>query len=287
MSVDASRSALSADPALLGRVTDLCRAAVRRMRTHLVNRIGVDVPVRFSDVGTVSWGELAEQFLEEGQGIYVRFALHPGGHEGVLAIDGALLFRIMGLLLGEDPYGVPAPYLWRAPTRMDLTAARRVASDVFAGLVEALPAREGARLEILEVTGSPRLDVGHGPLTLMLDATLDFGPPEDPYGLMTLSLPLTWASSLWPSAPRPTRQDEAGVARVLPLPVTAVAELARLRVPYGRLETLAPGDVLDLGGHHPVTLTVAGRPGFVGEAGVVEGTRCVRILARRAEGGVR
>lgn len=266
---------------LLLRVQDLFRTAVRQMRGHLVNRVGVEVPVRFGDVATVSHMDLLEQFSDEGEGVYVRFSVEPGGHHGVLAIDGALLFRIMGLLLGEDPWAEPAPFVWRPPTRMDRMVARRLASDVFSGVLDSLPKTFGGTIEVVEVTGNPRVDLPLSRTAQLLDATLDFGPPEDPFGLMTMALPLSFAQALWPE-PDSARSaaSEAGVARVLPLPITTVAELARVRMSLGDVHDLQVGQVIDLGARKAVTMSVADRASFTAEAGVVDGTRCVRILNR-------
>jgi flagellar motor switch protein FliM len=281
MSVEAAGPAqLSIDPDVLGRFQDLMEAAVRRMRAHLINRIGADIPVRFSEVGYVALGELAEQFLEEGAGVYVKFEVTPGGHVGVLGIDGALLFRVMGLLLGEDPWSEPSIYEWRAPTRMDLMVARRIATDVFNGLIEALPSGVAGEIRIIDVSGNARLDLPLPRSALMLDVTLDFGPAEDPYGLVAMSLPVGLAASLWPDAGKPRITSSAGVNRVMPLPVTLVAELGRVKLPLGKVQALQEGEMLDLGSTRTVTLSVAGRPAFTGEAGLDEGTRCVRVLRR-------
>jgi len=268
------------DAQLLGRVQDLMTSAVRRMRTNLINRIGIGVPVRFGDVAPIVYGELLDEIAEEGAGVFVRFEFEPGGIQGLLAIDGALLFRIMGLLLGEDPYGEPSAYVWRPPTRMDLAVAERLASDLFAGLLDSLPKGTGGKIRIVEVTGNSRIDLDMPRQSLLLDVTLDFGPPEDPYGLVTLALPVSFASTLWPDSGKHRQADDQGVSRVLPLPVTVVAELGRLSMPLGAVNTLEEGAILRLGGARTVTVSVAGRPALVGEAGVVDGTRCVRVLRR-------
>lgn len=283
MSLSHATDALSrVDPLLLARVQDLMETAVRQIRSHLINRIGVTVPVRFGDVATIPCGELEEQFLEEGAGVFVRFAFEPGGLQGVLAIDGQLLSRIMGLLLGEDPYADPAPYVWRPPTRMDLAVAERLATDVFAGLLDSLPSQTGGKLKILDVSGNPRVDLPMPPQAGLLDITLDFGPPEDPYGLVTLALPASFATTLWPDAARSRPSSTQGVSRVLPLPVTLVAELGRVSLPLGQVESLHEGAVIPLGTPRTVTVSVAGRPAVLGEAGVVDGQRCVRVLRKHA-----
>jgi flagellar motor switch/type III secretory pathway protein FliN len=271
------------------------------MRTALVNRLGTDVPVRFGDLSWMAWADLQDEFLDEASAVFLRFRLEPSGHDGVLALEGALLHRVMGLMLGESPNGEGGgAWQKRAPTRMDLSVARRLGLDILGALAEALPgAPRGGwqlhdrtapretpvdpsrpRLVLLEVSGASRVDLEVARTALMMDATLDFGPAEDPYGLMTLALPAAFAADLWPETvvEKPAGQD--GLARVLPLPVTAIVELARVRLSLGELQGLRVGDRISLGAARAVTVTVAGRPAASAEAGDVDGIRCVRVLDR-------
>lgn len=261
-------------------VEDLIAAAVRRIRVMLVNRLGVGVPVRFGEVGNITFGELTEQFLSEGAGVFVTYSFEPGGHRGLLAIDGALLYRIMGLLLGEDPHGEPAPFVWRAPTRMDLAIAERLAADIFEGVLESLPPGTGGRLRIDEVTANPRVRLPYGPSMPMWDVTLDFGPPQDPFGLVTLALPSTFAETVWPRPARPMIAPDEGTQRVLSLPVSLVAELGRISLPLGEVHAMSEGTLLPLSMPREVVLSVAGHRRFIAEAGVVDGQRCVRVVRK-------
>jgi flagellar motor switch protein FliM len=259
---------------------DLFASAVRRMRANLLARIGTEVPVRFGDVSYIPHGEIADQFLDEGQAIFVRFEILPSGLLGVLSVDGALLSRLMGLMLGEDPWAPPTPFIWRPPTRMDLHVTQRIAEDVFAGLMESLPSKDPMSIRILDVSGSNRVDLPYPRTALLLDATLDFGPPEDPYGLMTLALPLAFASAVWPEVNTTRSPTAAGLQRVMPLQIPVVAELARITMSFARLEDLKVGDTIPLGAPREVMMAVSGRPVVVGEAGTLDNLRCVRVLRR-------
>ncbi|MFK7929247.1 MAG: FliM/FliN family flagellar motor C-terminal domain-containing protein, partial [Myxococcota bacterium] len=116
--------------------------------------------------------------------------------------------------------------------------------------------------------------------TPLLDVTLDFGPAEDPYGLVTLALPVSLAELIWPDATQRNEATERGVSRVLPLPVTVVAELARVKMSLSDLTALQEGSLVALGSPKSVGLSVSGRTALAAEAGVVDGTRCVRVLRR-------
>lgn len=270
---------LSVDPEILSRMHDLFAAAVRGMRANLLARIGTEVPVRFGDVSYVPHGELADHFHDEGHALYVRFALQPSDLTGVLAIDGALLSRLMGLMLGEDPWAPPTPFQWRPPTRMDLNMARRIAEDVFDGLAEAMGA-QAQQIEVLDISASNRIDLPYPRTSLLLDATLDLGPPEEPYGLMTLALPLAFASAAWPETTPKKTTSPGGLSRVLPLPVTVVAELGRAHLTLGAIQDLRPGDTLKLGPPREARVTIADRAVLAAEAGTVDTTRSVRVLRR-------
>lgn len=280
MGVDTVGRSLASNPQILGRARDLFGAVVRDLRGHLINRLGCDVPVRFGDAGYVGHGELVDDLAEEGGGVFVRFALEPAGVPGLLAVDGLLLYRLMGMLLGEDPHGDHGTYVWRPPTRMDRAVAERLATDLFAALCANLPEELGTSVRILEVTGSPRVELPLPRTASLLDITLDFGPAEDPYGLVTLALPLSLAESIWPEAAVRSAATARGVNRVLPLPVTLVAELARVKLSLSDLTSLEEGSLLSLGSPKAVGLAVSGRPALKAEAGVVAGTRCVRVLQR-------
>jgi len=301
MPLAALGSASNLAPDARARMLEMFRLAVRRMRTALVNRLGTDVPVRFGDLSWMAWGELQDEFLDEGSSVFVKFRLEPLGHDAVLAIEGALLHRVMGLLLGESPFGDGGGYQKRAPTRMDLSVARRLSLDILAALAETLPGspkgpwqlvdrtanREAAtdparpRLVLLEVSGASRVELDVGRTSLMIDATLDFGPAEEPFGLITIAVPAAFASDLWPDAQVEKAQpQDGGMARVLSLPVTAVVELARVKLSLGELNVLEAGARIDLGPVRPVTLSVAGRAAAIAEPGVIEGIRCIRVIDR-------
>jgi flagellar motor switch protein FliM len=67
---------------------------------------------------------------------------------------------------------------------------------------------------------------------------------------------------------------------VLPLPVTVVAELRRIQVPLAQLREIKPGQLLDLGPARDVVLRVGDRATLVGEAGIQNAARSVRVKSR-------
>jgi len=269
------------DLGVIGLVQDLFRTAVRKMRIRLVNRSTIDIQVRFGSAEFNHLGHLQDRMISQEGGIFVLFELNPGAMQSVLIIEGSLWFRLLGLLLGEDPAKEPPLYRWRALTRVDLNVAQRVVSDILSGLVESCPVNVEANTEILEISSNPRIPMLIPRGTTMVEVHLDFGPPDDPYGLMTLAIPAQIGSALWPREGfARAGRAKSGIQRVLPLPITLVGELARVRMPLQKVRELQVGSVIDLGYLREVQLSVAGHPTMMAEFGERDGYRCARITRR-------
>jgi flagellar motor switch protein FliM len=269
------------DLGVLGLVQDLFRTAVRKMRIRLVNRAKMDIQVRFGSAEFNHLGHLQDRMVSQEGGIFVLFEMNPGGMQSVLIIEGSLWFRLLGLLLGEDSSAEPPLYRWRALTRVDLNVAQRIVSDVLSGLVETCPVNVEATTEILEISSNPRIPMSIPRGTTMVEVHLDFGPPDDPYGLMTLAIPAQIGSALWPrEGVARAGREKNGMQRVLPLPVTLVGELARIRMPLSTVRQLQVGSVIDLGYLREIQLAVAGHPTMMADFGERDGYRCVRITRR-------
>lgn len=276
------------DSGILGHVQDLFRTASRNVRTRLVNRSGVDVPVRMAMCELGALGSVLDRLQQQEGGAFVAFRLNPGDHPGLLVIQGPVLFRLVGLLLGEDPDGKPPLYRWRSLTRVDLRIARRVTEDILEGFNDALPADAHVRAEFSLVSANPRLPHSMERSVTVVETALDFGPPEDPFGLITMVIPAQVAANFWGrSSGRASANldiNPEGVDRVLTLPVTLVAELARLSLPISQVKVLVPGSEIDLGIIRDATLRVGGRSLFLADAGQQDGVRSV-LIKKRLEGG--
>jgi flagellar motor switch/type III secretory pathway protein FliN len=108
--------------------------------------------------------------------------------------------------------------------------------------------------------------------------------PEGAQGRIVVVLPSEVARMATPK--RITRQENrAGIERVMPLPVVAVAEVRRITMSLAQLREIRVGHMLDLGSAKDVVLLVGDRPALIGEAGVQNQMRSVRIRSR-AEGGL-
>jgi flagellar motor switch protein FliM len=123
----------------------------------------------------------------------------------------------------------------------------------------------------------------------VVEVSLDFGPPDDPYGLMSIVLPGQATGILWPkgSGRRPVKTEsrQEGMKRVMPLPITAVAELGRVSMSLSDVRKIAVGTKIDLGFEKDVELRVGDRLVMSAEAGVVNGRRSIKVRNRVEDSG--
>ena len=143
------------DRGVLGLVQDLFRTAARRVRTRIVNRCGQDVAVRYGTAEVSSLGSVIDRLQSQEGGAFARFHLTPGDVPGLVVIQGPLLFRLVGVLLGED---IPAMYRWRHLTQVDLRMAYRLCEDALNGITDAsvmTPAAVGGHRDALRQPAPP------------------------------------------------------------------------------------------------------------------------------------
>ena len=264
-------------------VRELFRTAVRNLHVRLADLYDVDVPARTAAVSYSHLGDVLQRVSRDQGSVYVSFLLAPSNLPGLLSLDGELLFRLAGLLLGEDPDGELPLYRSRAPSRVDMQIARRLAMDVLRCIEQsAMPGVE-PKFTLQHVGTASRPPTTMPKTAGVVEVSLDFGPPDKPYGLMTLMLPARMSGILWPSqiiVPEPDVTQERSVGRVLPLPVEVTAELARVHVSLAELRNMTEGTVLDLGPQSDVLLRVGERVMFTSEAGERGAARCVRVNDR-------
>ena len=110
------REAAAALPAL----EDLFRSVARRVRTRLVNRAGSDVPVRLGVAQVTTVGHILDDSETRAGGIFAVFRFEPLGLPGLVVVQGRLLSRIVGVMLGENIDDEPPPYRSRQVTEVEL-----------------------------------------------------------------------------------------------------------------------------------------------------------------------
>jgi flagellar motor switch protein FliM len=270
------------DEDTLRRLRDWLGDVLRAQRVRLVNRVGTDVSLSLDALDVRPVGALtADRELR----FMATARLDPCGLDLVVGVDAALLSHLFGALLGVAGGAAP-DRVDRALTRTDLRVGRRIVDDLLHGLELALPSGCPERAVVTDIGATRRLRLGAPGTTAFACARITVTTADGPLGAFTLAFPVTLAAVLWPGrGPAQRASGPDGDARVLPMHVEAVAELGRIRLPLARVDALLAGDTLDLGRLGDVVVRVRGEPALRGEAGVVDGVRCVRIRERTQDRG--
>ena len=272
------------DPAVVGRLEEAFRVAARRVRTRLVNRGGADVVVRFGSVEMSPLGVLLDRYRGREGGVYARMKFGPGDISGFAVIEGALLQHLIGIMLGEVPGQVGATPRLRTPTAIDLRLARRIIHDAFLGLIDCAAPGIGAKAKIEYISSNPQMGVPLPRSSVVLETSFDFGPSTGPLGLLTFLFPVELANAWWPPRSEGAEAEERpvgdAIGRIMPIPITMVAELGRLKLSLAEIRAIRPGSTLDVSALREVSVRIGDRTAFVGEPGEQNGVRSVRIRTR-------
>ena len=114
-------------------------------------------------------------------------------------------------------------------------------------------------------------------------ANLEFGPDDAPFGLLCAAVPTQVMRALGQprtSTTDPAKRTKMEFARVMPVEVEIVAEVARLPMRVRDLRVLEVGDLVPLGPVRDAVVRVNGRPLLSVEPGHANGQRSVRLLNR-------
>lgn len=274
------REAAAALPAL----EDLFRSVARRVRTRLVNRAGSDVPVRLGVAQVTTVGHILDDSETRAGGIFAVFRFEPLGLPGLVVVQGRLLARIVGVMLGESIDDEPPPYRSRQVTEVELKIAQRACEDVMNGLMESWPSSKPIRVGLDSIGTNPRAASGLAQTTPVVAASLDFGRPDDPFGLMIVAIPAQTTRDLRvpkvASLSRTLRGGKIDLESVMPLGLELIAELAKVQVPISELDGLKIGSMIDLGPARHVNVKINGYTALIGEPGESRGCHSFRVLRK-------
>ena len=279
MSENSNPFAGRVDDELVEQTAFLFRKIVPGLRRRLVNRVGTGLRVDLTETDSVTVGECLDETREEPAAL-CELTLSPRASVMVL-VEGKLLCRLLGLMLGEDPEK-PIVTSRHVLTRVDLRIGTRVCED----LLETVAVQTGLEKEasMSEVRPAPRTIPGMARSTRVLSASLEIGPEGDPFGTIRVLLPLNTTPLLFGTAPPLGDARRASVESVLPVQVEVVAELARVNLPISMLSAMEIGGLIDLGRPTDVVVSVNGKAALIAEAGESDGTRSVRVLGRAGAG---
>ena len=196
---------------------------------------------------------------------------------------GSLLSKIVGAMLGEYMDDDDDPPVVRALTAVEQQIALRVCNDVVSELTDAWPVAQVPRIEVDKPATSGRVVAGAVRSVAVFSATLDFGPPTNPYGLLSCNVPVQVFKDMGgPSVIEQGKESPRSVdlSRVMPLEVEMVAEIAKMKMSVAEIRNMVVGDVLDVGPVRTATIRVNGKAIMEGAPGEVDGHRSVQIKRR-------
>lgn len=268
------------DRDVLPHVEHLFRNAATRLRTRLLNRCGRDVAVRVSSVEPVRIGDAFDRTSTVGAAA-ITARVTPADLQAFLLVESGLAQRLIGLLLGDDGRA-PDQRSGRSFTRFDLRMLGSIAQDLLDATMAAVTMPGPVTAKVDGVVATPRAALTLPRGTAMVEITLDLGPPQAPFGLVSVLLPTHATGILWPERDlRRAREAEASaLGRVMPVRVDVIAELARTSITLGDMRRLAVGAEIDLGPIGDVRVCVSGRPTLMGQPGEVDGVRSVKVVRR-------
>lgn len=256
--------------ALLDQATYLSRKLVPGIRRRLVNRVGTELLVESVGVTTSTVGEQLDAVI----GAPAAMATVKVGRERMaVMLQGRVLSRLLGLMLGAEPGSTEGDVGRAALTRIDLRVGGRLCDDIADTLAE----QTGLPVEMLDVRPAPRSLAWAARSTKCVAIELSFGPADAVFGNGTLVIPLSLSGTLLGATTVPSAR-EAEVDRVLPLQVEVIAELARIPLVVADLSELEVGSLIDLGPANEIVLSVNGKPTLIAEAGEADGVRSIRVI---------
>jgi flagellar motor switch protein FliM len=220
---------------LRGHERKLC-GAVRRALPFVARK---NMPVKLTEVSASPITELRAKSAQPAA--VLELVTEPGGSRAMLMFDGPASAMVLACTLGGSVDALPTL------DENGLTAAQqalvfRIAESVANGLSDVLYEIAGVRLSPI---GSRRDDDAMGePAPVACTLSIDFGSGV---AQLTLAVALDAIAQRASVAERVVEQIDARVAESMQeVELELIAELARIRMPLGKLASLSIGDVLPL-----------------------------------------
>ena len=262
------------------------RAFALRIRGRMVSRSSTDFQVRLASVETRRLSDVIKDPEFRDSGVFGLLRFDTLGHGGLAVIQRTVLSRIIGAMLGDDAGSEEGASDARPLSPVELRIAFRIFQDITRDLAATWPRRPVPSVELEGSPGNARVMDGKSTDEEVYSAILDFGPAEAAYGLMCVAIPAQSLRGIG-SPDRPERKRNPNkapdLARVMPLEVELVGEMARLPMRVRDLRSLRAGDLLPMGALQGAVLRVNGKPVVIGEAGHANGQRSVRVLRKLSD----
>ena len=258
-----------------------------RMRSRQVNRSASDIPVRVAAVDSTSL-QSTMQNPEFRDGVIYSVIRSNGFTEaGCVMMQYSLVSRLLEKAYGGEGDVYESQVQVRHLPPGTRKFVQRLLSEMLQDIQHYLVGRRKFKFDYSEPTvNEPNWDP-QARNAEVFAATIDIGPLAQPYGLMSIVLPIRLFEMMFgvrASKPEEETEDEEENSlensRVLQLPVDVVAELDRFPMSLAEVREMMVGDFIPLNENMQVSLRVNNQQKFVGEFGEVSGFRAVRIEER-------
>jgi flagellar motor switch protein FliM len=276
------RDARLASPVL----EEVFNAAARRVRARLATRVGTDVPVRLAGVRNVELSEFLEGSDYSDAALWTTFATDAAGEVALVAVEGRLIARLIGRLLGEGDSD-SSEYVPRPVTEVEMSIGARVCRELIEAVESCWTMSSAPRFRFDQSAPSRRVCSDLDGSQVMTVSTLEVSLAGTLLGTIFVALPMALLRRLVPrgaAAPVPAAPASASrppqFDRVMPVEVDLVVELARVNIPLHQLQALRAGDELFIGTVAEAVARVGDQAIFTGEPGSSGALRSIRITSR-------
>jgi|GEM_PF-3588526 len=254
-----------------------------KLRSRQVNRSASDIPVRVAAVDSTNLQDALNNPEFQNGVVYSTLSsasLHDGG---CVMLQYSLVSRLM-----EKGYGsVGDMYEPQVQVRTLPHCTRRFVDRLLKELCDDLQSFLPTNKNMdFKYTTPSITEPNWAPQERGADvfaAMIDIGPLAQPYGLLSIVLPVhLFEMGFGFKSSRTSTEDEGEEqtfenSRVLQLPVDVIAELDQFSISYAEVCNMMVGDFIPLNESLQVTLKVNNQIKFFGEFGEVSGFRAVRI----------
>ncbi|MEN9787415.1 MAG: Flagellar motor switch protein FliM [Pseudomonadota bacterium] len=275
-------------------IEEMFLGAVRRLRARLATETDMDTPVFVRGVRPVTVQQFLEGETYADAAIWTTFTYEGGTEPLVVALEGSLIARLVGPLLGQGNPDDTSTHEPRPVSPVELSIGSRLARRLVDTLEASWSVGVPPRFRPEQQAPSRRVCGDLEPSTPFAVCTVSVELAGAPVGSIFVGLPNSLVRRLVPralggtqersAAPTPAPQRAAQFDRVMPVEVDVVVELARVQMPLRRLQSLRVGDEILLGSAGDATGRIGDLPVFSGEPGSSGGVRSVRIVQRMISG---
>jgi flagellar motor switch protein FliM len=266
--------------AVMPAVEEFLRALTMRIRSRMVNRAHGEFEVRLSSVEVITIDEMINVSEFRTTSVFGMLRFGAADLPGVAVVQRQLLSQIIGAMLGETEAGQHEGADVRPLSPVEARIGRRFIADTIQELEPVWPTVPVPGVSLVGAPGSARVVEQDAYQEKVFCAILDFGPPEAPYGLMALGIPVQALRRLGARRRGKAKAElplNISLDSVMPLEMEAVADVGSIELTVGKIRGLRVGQILSLGPMNTAKVRVNGQVVIEGEPGMAGGQRCIRV----------